>query len=143
MSMLVNVMDTINGYIYNLIIIFAIVILIVGFAKYGIQLFITEPKAAHFGMDYLKTISLFYPFLGINFVLDGAVRVAGAMFQVLVLNIISFWILRYPITFVLSGIIGEKGIALGMGFNFVISSIAAFIYYRYGKWQKVTVFGQI
>lgn len=133
---------TLYGFIYNLVVMFAIAIFIVLFADYGIRLFITEPEAANFGTNYLKAIALFYPFLGINFVLNGAVRAAGAMFQVLVLNIISFWILRYPITYVLSGMIGEKGIALGMGVSFVISSIAAFLYYRYGKWQEAKAFGE-
>ena len=132
---------TLYGFIYNLIVMFALAIFIVLFADYGIRLFITEPEAAEFGTNYLKTIALFYPFLGINFVLNGAVRAAGAMFQVLVLNIISFWILRYPITYFLSGMLGEKGIALGMGVSFIISSIAAFLYYRHGKWQKAGTFG--
>ncbi|ARF17840.1 MATE family efflux transporter [Sporosarcina ureae] len=127
---------TLYGFIYNLIVMFAIAILIVLFADYLIKLFITEPEAADFGTSYLKAIALFYPFLGINFVLNGAVRAAGAMFQVLVLNIISFWILRYPVTYILSSIMGEKGIALGMGVSFVISSIVAFLYYRYGKWRE-------
>ena len=132
---------TLYGFIYNLIVMFALAILIVLFADYGIRLFITEPEAADFGTNYLKAIALFYPFLGINFVLNGAVRAAGAMFQVLVLNIISFWILRYPITYILSDMMGEKGIALGMGVSFVISSVAAFLYYRYGKWRKAETFG--
>ncbi|PID21562.1 MATE family efflux transporter [Sporosarcina sp. P3] len=127
---------TLYGFIYNLIVMFAIAILIVLFADYLIKLFITEPEAAAFGTNYLKAIALFYPFLGINFVLNGAVRAAGAMFQVLVLNIISFWILRYPVTYMLSSIMGEKGIALGMGVSFVMSSIVAFLYYRYGKWRE-------
>lgn len=133
---------TLYGFIYNLIVMFAIAILIILFAGYGIKLFITEPEATDFGINYLKAIALFYPFLGINFVLNGAVRAAGAMFQVLVLNIISFWILRFPITYILSGIMGEKGIALGMGVSFVISSIAALMYYRYGKWRKAEAFGE-
>lgn len=132
---------TLYGFIYNLLVMFVLAIFIILFADYGIRLFIKEPEAAGFGANYLKAIALFYPFLGINFVLNGAVRAAGAMFQVLVLNIISFWILRYPITYFLSGMLGEKGIALGMGVSFIISSIAAFLYYRYGKWQKAGTFG--
>ena len=81
-------------------------------ADYGIRLFITEPDAARFGTDYLKMIAFFYPFLGVNFILNGTVRAAGAMIQVLILNIVSFWILRYPATYYLSGLLGEKGIAL-------------------------------
>lgn len=132
---------TLYGFIYNLAVMLTLALVIVLFADFGIRLFITEPDAAGFGADYLKMIAFFYPFLGINFILNGAVRAAGAMFQVLVLNIVSFWVLRYPITYFLSGLFGEKGIALGMGVSFVISSIIAFLYYRYGKWRKAEAFG--
>ena len=129
------------GFLYNLVIMFVIAGIVVAFARFGIGLFIDEVDAVNFGTDYLKMIAFFYPFLGINFVLNGVVRASGAMFQVLVLNIISFWVLRYPVTYFLSGIMGEKGIALGIGVSFVISSIVAFLYYRYGKWKKADVFG--
>ena len=99
------------GFLYNLVIMFAIAGIVVAFARVGIGLFIDEEDAVRFGTDYLKMIAFFYPFLGINFVLNGVVRASGAMFQVLVLNIISFWVLRYPVTYFLSGIMGEKGIA--------------------------------
>src|SRR5690606_25747763 len=104
---------------------------------YGIRLFIQEPAAVEFGTMYLKAVAFFYPFLGINFILNGTVRAAGAMFQVLVLNIISFWILRYPLTYIFAQIYGEKGIALGIGMSFVISSLLAYLYYRFGKWKEI------
>jgi Na+-driven multidrug efflux pump len=31
---------------------------------------------------------------------------------------------------------GEQGISYGMGLSFMISSVFAFLYYRYGKWDK-------
>jgi len=134
---------TLYGFIYNLIVMLILALAIVLFAAdYGIRLFITESDAARFGTDYLKMIAFFYPFLGVNFILNGTVRAAGAMFQVLILNIVSFWILRYPITYYLSDLLGEKGIALGMGVSFVISSIIAFLYYRYGKWRKAELFAE-
>ncbi|MFC5602875.1 MATE family efflux transporter [Sporosarcina koreensis] len=133
---------TLVGFLYNLGIMFAIAGIVVAFAGAGIRLFISDAEAVRFGTDYLKMIAFFYPFLGINFVLNGAVRASGAMFQVLVLNIISFWILRYPVTYFLSGVMGEKGIAVGIGVSFVISSIIAFLYYRFGKWKQAEVFGK-
>lgn len=133
---------TFIGFLYNLGIMFAIAGIVFGFAGAGIRLFITDAAAVRFGTDYLKMIAFFYPFLGINFVLNGAVRASGAMFQVLVLNIISFWILRYPVTYFLSGFMGEKGIAAGIGISFVISSIFAFLYYRFGKWKQAKVIGE-
>jgi len=128
------------GVFYNFSIMLFIAILIVLFVEYGIQLFIKDKTAVQFGTDYLKIISFFYPFLGINFILNGILRASGAMFQVLILNIISFWVLRYPLTFLFSHWFGEKGIGFGMGTSFVISSLLAFLYFRFGKWKEKQLF---
>ena len=133
---------TFYGFLYNLSIMLTIAVIIVLFADYGIRLFIEESAAARFGTEYLKMIAFFYPFLGINFILNGTVRAAGAMFQVLALNILSFWVLRYPLTFFFSAVYGKEGIAYGIGTSFVISSLFAFLYYRYGKWKDIPSFGE-
>jgi len=125
------------GVIFNLMIMILISTVVVLFAEWGIRLFIGEKEAVQFGTDYLIIIAFFYPFLGINFILNGIVRAAGAMFQVLILNVISFWILRYPLSYLCSIWLGERGIAVGMGLSFVVSSVIAFGYYKYGKWNKI------
>ncbi|GAE36421.1 MATE family efflux transporter [Halalkalibacter akibai] len=107
-------------------------------AERFIKIFIQDPETVQFGVTYVKTIAFFYPFLGINFVLNGIVRAAGAMFPILVLNIISFWILRYPLTAIFAKWLGEQGIALGMGLSFVISSVIATAYYFRGNWRKIS-----
>lgn len=128
------------GVLYNLAIMTLIGIIVVIVAEYGIRMFISEEEAVQFGTRYLQIVALCYPFLGINFVLNGVVRAAGAMYQVLVLNIISFWILRYPLTALFANLLGEIGIAVGMGSSFIISSIFAFLYYRFGKWREKELF---
>ncbi|HZH61953.1 MAG TPA: MATE family efflux transporter, partial [Metabacillus sp.] len=127
------------GVVFNLVIMVLISTIAVIFAEWGIRLFIEENDAVQFGTEYLKMIAFFYPFLGINFILNGVVRAAGAMFQVLVLNLVSFWILRYPLSYLCSLWLGEQGIAVGMGLSFVISSVIAFAYYKVGKWDKIKV----
>lgn len=112
------------------------------FAEWGIRLFISDEGAIGFGTEYVKIVAFFYPFLGLNFVWNGVVRAAGAMFQVLILNIISFWVLRYPLTFLFAKLFGEKGIGFGIGTSFVISSLLAFGYYRFGKWREKDLFGK-
>ncbi|WP_440894993.1 MATE family efflux transporter [Amphibacillus sp. Q70] len=127
------------GFIYSTTIMLVFALLIFSFADYGIHLFIRDSEAVKFGTMHLKTIAFLYPFLGINFILNGAVRASGAMFQVLMLNIISFWVLRYPLTYLLASQFGERGISFGFGTSFLISSIFAFLYYRYGKWRQAEV----
>ena len=125
------------GFFYNLAIMFIIAAVLYIFAEPAVRLFLKEEEAVEFGTQYLRGVAFFYPFLGINFILNGTVRAAGAMFQVLILNILSFWVLRYPLTYLFAEWYGQSGIALGIGVSFVISSSFAFLYYRYGKWREI------
>lgn len=125
---------------YNVVIMFSVAAVIVVFAEPAVRLFIEDPQAVAFGTQYLRIIGFFYPLLGINFVLNGIVRAAGAMYQVLVLNIISFWVLRFPLTFVFTQAWGETGVAVGIGVSFVLSSVFAYMYYRWGKWREKALF---
>lgn len=128
------------GVIYNFAIMAFIAMLIIFFGQYGMRMFIQEPEAVAFGASYLKIVAFCLPFLGINFILNGVVRASGAMYQVLVLNIISFWVLRYPFTAIFSKFFGEIGIGIGMGLSFLISSLCAILYYHYGNWRKKQLF---
>lgn len=107
------------------------------FSSQLIHLFVNDASTIHFGSIYLKIVSFFYMFLGINFILNNVVRAAGAMFQALALNIISFWILRFPLTLLISHWVGPEGIALGMGLSFIISSVVASLYYWKGHWREI------
>ncbi|WP_078394318.1 MATE family efflux transporter [Shouchella patagoniensis] len=126
--------------IYNLALMCIVALIILLLAELGVRLFIQDEEAVAFGRNYLQMIAFCYPFLGLNFVLNGIVRAAGAMYQVLVLNILSLWVLRYPLTTLFSAWFGESGIALGMGASFVLSSLFAYLYYRYGKWREKKLF---
>ncbi|MCM3659437.1 MATE family efflux transporter [Georgenia satyanarayanai] len=130
------------GVVYNLAIMTAVALLVVALARPAVSLFVREPDAVEFGTQYLRIVALCYPFLGINFVLNGVVRASGAMYQVLVLNIVSFWVLRFPLTSLFAGLFGESGIALGMGASFIVSSAFAFLYYRFGRWRETKLFAE-
>lgn len=129
-----------TAVLYNFIIMVSIGFIVIAFGKYGVALFIQGEESIQFGMRYLQIVALCLPFLGINFVLNGIVRAAGAMYQVLVLNIISFWVLRFPLSYLFSNIFGGIGIAVGMGTSFIISSIIAFGYFKFGKWRNMELF---
>ncbi|WP_454084182.1 MATE family efflux transporter [Georgenia sp. Marseille-Q6866] len=130
------------GVVYNLAIMTAVALLVVALARPAVSLFVREPDAVEFGTQYLRIVALCYPFLGINFVLNGVVRASGAMYQVLVLNIISFWVLRFPLTSLFARHLGESGIALGMGASFIVSSAISFLYYRFGRWRETKLFAE-
>lgn len=128
------------GVLYNFSIMLIVGVFVLIFAEYGVRLFIQEEAAVMFGTKYLRIMALCFPFLGINFILNGIVRAAGAMYPVLVLNILSFWALRYPLTALFSNYFGDIGIAYGMGSSFIISSGLATAYYLFGKWREKDLF---
>ena len=128
--------------LYNLAIMFAIALVLVILAEPAVRMFIDEAEAVDFAVRYLRTVAFCYPFLGINFVLNGVVRAAGAMYQVLALNIISFWVLRYPLTALFSHWFDETGIGIGIGASFIISSLFAYGYFRFGKWREKQLFDE-
>jgi putative MATE family efflux protein len=110
------------------------------FSNQLIQLFVNDQETIKFGSSYLKSVAFFYVFLGINFVLNGVIRASGAMFQILILNLISFWLLRFPLSFFFSRWFGAIGIGYGMGLSFVISSLFAIGYYKWGHWREIELF---
>ena len=128
------------GLRFNLCVMLAIAALLFVLAEPLVRLFIQDPDSVAFGRSYLRTIAIFYPFIGLNFILNGVVRGAGAIFQVLLLNILSLWILRVPLTWLTSSLFGEQGIALGIGISFLISSLFSLAYYRWGGWRKKQLF---
>ncbi|MDO6658913.1 MATE family efflux transporter, partial [Anaerobacillus sp. 1_MG-2023] len=77
-------------------------------------------KTIAFCVIYLKNVAFLYPFIVINFFLNGVVKAAGDMVQVLILNIISFWVISVTLTYVFSKWLVEEGIAYGIGVSFII-----------------------
>lgn len=130
----------IYGTIYNFVIMIIVATVVFVLANMLTKLFLNETEAIQYGTDYLKIITYFYPFIGLNFILNGIVRGSGAMYQVLILNIISFWVLRYPLAYFCSSIMGANGIPVGIGISFLISSIFAFLYFQWGGWKKKRLF---
>lgn len=129
-----------HALLYNLVVMFLIGAIVFIFAETSVKLFIQDREAVQFATIYLKTMAFFFPFLGVNFVLNGVVRASGSMYQILILNIISFWVLRYPLTAFFAKQLGPIGIAYGMGTSFIISSLISASYYLFGGWKKKDLF---
>lgn len=131
-----------HGLLYNFTVMISIGILVFLFGEYGVKLFVQEAAAVEFATKYLKIMAFCFPFIGVNFILNGVVRASGAMYQILVLNIISFWVLRYPLTTWFANLYGEIGIAIGSGSSFILSSGFATGYYLFGKWREKELFSE-
>src|SRR5690606_37779504 len=59
------------GFFYNLAVMLIIAAILYIFAEPAVRLFLKEEDAVEFGTEYLRGVAFFYPFLGINFILNG------------------------------------------------------------------------
>ena len=130
------------GVIYAISVMLALACVLFIWAEPLVGLFLQDEGSVAFGKTYLRTLAFFYPFIGLNFIFNGVARGAGAMFQVLMLNIISLWVLRVPLVYWAISFYGDSGVALGIGFSFMLSCLFSFAYYQWGGWRSKKLFGR-
>lgn len=112
------------------------------------------------GSGYLIIVSSAYFIFSIMFSLNGVLRGAGDTLIPMFITLLSLWIIRIPVAFVLSGRLqelientgidlklpellngqlGEKGIWLSVPIAWAIGAICSYFYYKTGKWKKKVV----
>jgi len=109
---------------------------IIFFGKYLIKMFSTDPSVILIGLEYLYIVGCFYIVFSIMFVFNGILRGAGDTFIPMIVTVMSLWIVRIPLSFMLSKVYGTKGIWLGIPIAWAIGSFVLFIYYKTGNWKN-------
>lgn len=123
-----------------------------GLTGIGILLFVVaEPLTAFFipndpevirdGALFIKIMAPSFGLLGVQQVTNGVFNGAGFTKASMLISILSLWIVRFPLAYVLSynTSLGYEGIWWSFPISNLIAAIAAFIYFRMGYW-KLRVF---
>lgn len=118
----------------------------------GIILFIAaEPVAAIFIPDdpgiiassahMIQIMALTFGFIAIQQVFNGAFRGGGNPTAAMILSVISLWILRFPIAYVLSNntALGADGLWWAFPITNVISGLIGLAWYLRGNWMRKVV----
>lgn len=116
-----------------------ITILILIFRGDLMEVFNPTPEVIEIGKSYLLIVSSFYVIFAYMFVTQGLLRGAGDTLIPMFITIISLWILRIPISYYLSRIMGTDGIWWGVPIAWVAGFIFAFLYYLTGRWKNKVV----
>ncbi|HEY2148247.1 MAG TPA: MATE family efflux transporter [Pirellulales bacterium] len=110
--------------------------------------FIARPMTAFFipkggeaideSVTLIRILTICFGFVGLQQVLTGTLRGAGDTLAPMLLAIISLWILRFPLAYVLSKhtALGAVGIWWAVAISIMASAILASIYYLRGDWKK-------
>ncbi|MDO9512675.1 MAG: MATE family efflux transporter [Bacteroidales bacterium] len=91
------------------------------------------------GTEYLIIVSSFYISFSAMFTFNGVMRGAGDTLIPMFITLLSLWLIRIPVSFGLSKVMGVPGIWWGIPIAWVFGAIASYAYYKTGRWKKKVV----
>lgn len=103
--------------------------------------FTTNPKVVDIGYHYLMIVSIFYLAFAVMFCINGLLRGAGAAVIPMYITLLSLWIVRIPLAYLLSKTFGmdEAGIWWSIPIGWLMGAVASTFYYRFGNWKDKSV----
>ena len=103
------------------------------------DMFTNDPDVIRIGDQYLTIVSSFYLLFTLMFLYNGIMRGAGDTLIPMFFSLISLWIIRIPLAYILSSKIGSQGIWWAIPAGWSIGLALSFLYYKTGRWKKKTV----
>lgn len=104
-----------------------------------VKLFTNDSSVVVEGLNYLHRVTPFYFVIGAMFIINGVVRGAGEAIFPMIASILSLWLVRLPVAYLLSPSLGSNGIwwaiPIAWTFGFIITSL----YFKSGKWKNKAV----
>ena len=100
-----------------------------------------EPEVIADAALFIKIMAPSFGLLGVQQVLNGVFNGAGFTKASMLISILSLWIIRFPVAFILSykTSMGYEGIWWAFPISNFLAAIAAFAYFKLGYW-KLRVF---
>ena len=102
-------------------------------------LFTKDAAVIKAGGQYLTIVSSFYLLFSLMFIYNGALRGAGDTLVPMFISLLSLWIIRIPLAWILSGKIGATGIWWAIPAGWVLGLALSYFYYRTGNWKRKVV----
>lgn len=106
-----------------------------------VALFTNDPMVVAAATPPLRAAGLVQPALAVSFILLGALRGAGDTRWPLYSRLLTTWVVRLPLTFVVVGWLsgGLPGVWLAMCTDFTLQAIMVLWRFSSGKWKKIEV----
>lgn len=121
-------------------------IIIFLFAKQIVAVFIPgDLKTIQAGALFIRIMALSFGFIGIQMSLNGLFRGSGNTMISMALSIISLWILRVPLAYLLStrAHLAEVGIWIAFPAANIIAAAIAIIWFAKGTWKQKNITKEI
>lgn len=94
---------------------------------------------------FIRIMALTFGFIGIQMALAGAFRGSGNTLISMVLSIVSLWVLRFPLAYVLSmhTKLAEIGLWIAFPISNIIAAIIAIVWFLRGTWKEKEITKEI
>lgn len=95
--------------------------------------------------QFIRIVAIAFPFIGLQQVLTGTLRGAGDTVAPMLLAIISLWILRFPLAYVLSKhtTLGAVGIWWAVAISIIVSVVLTSIWFLRGDWKRKRLLDEV
>ncbi|MEX0771631.1 MAG: MATE family efflux transporter [Balneolales bacterium] len=96
-----------------------------------------EPQVIQDGALFIRIMAPAFGFLGVQQILNGVFNGAGFTSASMLISVLSLWIIRFPLAYILSynTTLGYEGIWWAFPVSNLIAATAAFTYYKMGYWK--------
>lgn len=111
------------------------------FADELMSLFSATTEVLHIGKQYLQIMGLFWILFALMNMFTSFFRGLGYTFVPMLISIISLWLVRLPLSYLLSMFRGTEGIWLGAPLSWLLGVLCLLIYYKKSRWHKRRTFG--
>jgi putative MATE family efflux protein len=103
------------------------------------NLFTNDQAVIKAGDQYLTIVASFYFLFSLMFIYTGLLRGAGDTLFPMFISLLSLWLIRIPLAWLLSDKIGSVGIWWSIPAGWLIGLVLSYFYYRTGHWKRKAV----
>ena len=110
-------------------------------APWLVSLFTSEIEVARHAVNYLRIVSVGFPFYAYGMVISQSFNGAGDTRTPTLINLLVFWALQIPLAWGLSRYtsLGPEGVFATLAFSFSIFAVLSVFAFRRGNWKRVRV----
>jgi putative MATE family efflux protein len=110
-------------------------------APWLVHSFTSDAQVAGYAVDYLRIVSLGFPFYAYGMVVSQSFNGAGDTRTPTLINLAVFWALQIPLGWLLSHhtALGAHGVFVTLALSFSVFAVVSVLAFRRGSWKRVRV----
>lgn len=131
-----------TGTLVGFALLSAIGLAVFALAPYLVSFFIPgDAGVIKEGTSFVRTMALFFGFIGAQLAVTSAFRASGNMVATLVISLVSQWMVQFPLAYALSkhAGFGMDGLWYSFPVTNVVTSAVAFLWFLSGAWKTTLV----